>query len=190
MTASAANDECPPNLGKYMTPLIKQTLKLLEKTQVIPKSGLFDINESMLTSYIEMYGSLTKNIGTGLIKKREIGFARRLAGLNLLKHKFARGGNASTCNEGLVYVIANNAWPEHLKIGMTTDLVKRLASYQVYDPFKKFYVKNYEFSFNRRHTEETILRIFNVHLESGEWIKFSESDKIIQCVRTGYYTLG
>lgn len=173
-----------------MSHLITRTLKLLEDDETIPKSGIFDITESMLTYYIEKYGSLTKNPGTGLIKKHEINFARRLAGLNLLKHKMSRGGSAATCKEGLVYIIANNAWPEHLKIGMTTDLVKRLASYQMYDPFKKFYVKNYEFVFNRRHTEETILKIFNIHLESGEWIKYSESAKIIQCVRTGYYTLG
>lgn len=164
---------------------IKRTLKALIDREIIPATGLFDITETMLHSYVATYGSLCSG-NQKFVKS----YARKLAGLNLLKLKFSRGGLSTTCKEGLVYLIANPAWIDHLKIGMTIDLPSRLSSYQTYDPLKQFYVKGYEFCLNRRHTEETVLTTFGVHLESGEWVRYTDSKKIIQCIRSGVYIMG
>jgi hypothetical protein len=102
-----------------MTPRIKHTVDSMIKSNVIPVEGLFDITEFMLSSYVELYGCIHNG---ELVRKREIEFARKLAGLNLLKLKLARGGSPTTCKEGLVYLITNPAWPDHLKVGMLPQL--------------------------------------------------------------------
>ena len=101
-----------------------------------------------------------------------------------MRLKFSRGSKPKDCREGQVYLIANPAWPEHLKIGMTVDTEDRLASYQTYDPFKAFYIKNYEFVLDRRLAEKKLLEDFGVHLAEGEWVKHSDSLEIIKAIRT------
>lgn len=39
---------------------------------------------------------------------------------------------------GYIYIIRNPAWPEFIKIGITDDLDKRLASYQTSSPFRDY----------------------------------------------------
>lgn len=169
-----------------MNPNVEKTLRRLIANNFIPETGLFDITEDMISLYVATYGGLNSKLNT----KFDPIYARKLAGLNLLKLKFSRGGSSKTCKEGLVYLISNPAWEEHLKIGMTVDLVKRLASYQVYDPLKKYKVLNYEFVLDRKKTEDSMLKSFNIHLESGEWIKYNDSIKIIQCVRSNGWNTG
>lgn len=160
---------------------IKQALDTLMYRKIIPESGLFDITEKMLSEYIKVYGSLDTSPNNK--RKYNKNYARKMAGLWLLKLNLDRGGNTKSSKEGLVYVISNPAWPEHVKIGMTVDLNKRLASYQMYDPLQQYSVKNYEFVLDRRNTEKSILNRFGIHLESGEWIKLDNSTKIIDAIR-------
>ena len=158
----------------------QRTLEILEETGIIPSYSAFDITEEMIAEAIRVYGTLSG----GGNKKFQYGLARKIHGLNLLKLKFSRGSKIRDCKEGMVYLIANPAWPDHLKIGMTIDLESRLSSYQTYDPFKAFYIRNYEFCLDRRDAEQKLLEMFDIHLEEGEWIRHTDSLGVIKILRT------
>lgn len=159
--------------------IIKNTIEFLVKTNIIPTYKVFDITEEMLQKYVEAYGRISGK-GNG---KFIYSYARKLAGLNLLKLKFSRGATYKECKEGQIYLIANPAWPDHLKIGMTVNSEARLASYQTYDPFQKYYIKHYEFVLNRKEAERKLLNDFGIHGEKGEWIRFSDAKKIIKVIQ-------
>jgi len=167
----------PTDVGR--TDRIKRTVDILTRTGWVPTCTAFDITEEMLSAYIEVYG----NLGESNNKKFQRNYARKLAGLELLRLKLSRGAKTNNCKEGMVYLIANPAWPDHLKIGMTVDTASRLSSYQTYDPFKKFYIKHYEFCLNRRKAEQELLDKYNVHSEDGEWVKYSDALEIIKIIR-------
>lgn len=170
-------------MGKLITKTqrVENALSSLIDRNIIPKDGLFDITESMLNEYIRTYGRMSAATN----RKFDRLYARKMAGLWLLKLKLKLERNSDTklSKEGLVYAISNQAWPEHLKIGMTTDLNKRLSSYQVYDPFQSFQVERYEFVLDRKKTERSILKRFGIHLESGEWIRSIETHPILKAIR-------
>ena len=66
---------------------------------IIPSEGLFDITERMLDKYIATYSKFA-NKGNN---KYNGNFARKLAGLNLLKLKlYNRNGTPVTCGEGIL----------------------------------------------------------------------------------------
>lgn len=167
----------PNAIGK--TERIWKTVKILTETGIVPTFTAFDITEDMLDEYIRVYGSL----GTGENKKFQRGYARKLAGLELLRLKFSRGALIKNCKEGMVYLIGNPAWPEHLKIGMTVDITARLDSYQTYDPYKRYYVVHYDFCLDRREAEKKLLEEFKINLVDGEWVKHSDGLQIIEVIR-------
>lgn len=167
----------PNAIGR--TERIWRTVKILTDSGVVPTYTAFDITETMLDEYIRIYGSL----GGGENKKFQKGYARKLAGLELLRLKFSRGALAKNCKEGMVYLIGNPAWPEHYKIGMTVDAAARLDSYQTYDPYKRFHIAHYDFCLDRRAAEKRLLEEFKIHLVEGEWVKHSDGLKIIEVIR-------
>ena len=168
----------PKEVGR--TERIQKTVEILAATNIVPPYTAFDITEDMLQRYVEIYGELGAK-GNG---KFQYGYARKLAGLELLRLKFSRGAAPKDCKEGMVYLIANPAWPDHIKIGMTVDVSARLESYQTYDPFKAFFVRHYDFCLDRRGAEKKILDDFGIHLVDGEWVKYSDALEIIKVVRT------
>ena len=159
-----------------------KTLDILSERNIVPPYTAFDLTEEMIASAIKIYGSLSD----GGNKKFSYNLARKIWGLNLLRLKFSRGAKPRDCKEGAVYVIANPAWPDYLKIGMTVDTESRLSSYQTYDPHKAFYIKTYEFCLDRRDAEKELLETFNFHLQDGEWVKSSDSAEIIRFLRDRY----
>lgn len=106
--------------------------------KLIPSAGIFQISENQLQVYINEYGKLCTKSPVGLKTKSNTAFARKMAGLNLLKENFSRGATYKDMKSGILYMIENEIYPEHYKIGMTVDLDNRLASYQTYDPYKRF----------------------------------------------------
>jgi len=157
----------------------RKTLELLNKRGIVPEFMAFDITEEMLAKAIDIYGEVG---GTGN-GRFNYGLARKIHGLNLLRLKFSRGAKLRDCKEGMVYLIANPCWPAYLKIGMTIDTEARLASYQTYDPFQRFYIKHWEFCLDRRAAEKELLERCDVHLAQGEWIKYKRSAEIINILR-------
>jgi hypothetical protein len=162
-----------------LSPRSRKTIDILVETGVVPTFTTFDITEEMIAKSIETYGSIGPK-GNG---KFNYGLARKIHGLNLLKLKFSRGAKAKDCKEGQIYLIANPAWPDHLKIGMTVDTEIRLASYQTYDPYKRFRIKHYDFVLDRRGAEKKLLDEYGIHSAEGEWIKYSDALEIIRTIR-------
>jgi len=158
----------------------KSTIAILEYEKTIPSEGSFIIDEDLVKEYIVAYKSVCNNKKglSGLSEKR---LARKIAALNLMITLDSRNEKYEC---GFVYVIANPAWPEHLKIGMTTEMNDRLASYQTGDPHRKYYIKHYEFVLNRRETEKSILQKFNINIEKGEWIKEVDSKAVFDYIQT------
>lgn len=75
-------------------------------------------------------------------------------------------------------MISNKSFPEHVKIGMTLDVIERLEQYQTYDPYRQFKIEKYNFVLNRRFKEKQILNHPDLFKEQGEWIKKENSEKI------------
>lgn len=137
----------------------------------IPAIGNFQITENMLFEYMETYKRYFSKKGENTLRKNNHRYARKLAGLTLLKELYKREITFKECNAGIVYVISNIAYPVHYKIGMTLDINSRLNQYQTYDPYRQFKVEHYEFVLNRRLMEKKILNSFSIEIENGEWVK-------------------
>lgn len=152
----------------------KLIVSFLLKNNAIP-SGKFEIEETHLQEYCKAYAYLNgKKEVSSLKKKNNYTLARKLAAINLLLHQEENYGvKRKDLKGGFVYLLENESYPEHYKIGMTVDVTSRLASYQTADPYRRFRIKNYQYVHNRRHTEEILLNSFSVELEneSGEWVK-------------------
>ena len=159
----------------------KRVIEILTERKIVPTIRIFDITERMLEEAVRIYGEM---FGTGN-GRFNYGYARRLWGLNLLRLKFSRGAKPSECRGGMVYLIANPAWPKYLKIGMSVDTEKRLASYQTYDPLKRYYIKHYEFVLDRREAEKRLLDEFQINLVDGEWVEYANGLTIINVCRNG-----
>jgi len=156
-----------------MNTLSISTFNYLIKHGIVPKEGNYDITEDMLSAFISVYSKLgTKSSNHS--KK----FARKLAGLSCLKHKLALGYKFSEIKEGIVYFIENPAWPGLIKVGITVDLDKRLATYQTYSPYRDYRVMHYNFVLDRRSTEKRILSSSLIDPQEGEWVQVSEVSKL------------
>lgn len=81
-----------------------------------------------------------------------------MAGRNLIRYLVEkRNAKFKDIDAGMVYMISNKSFPEHVKIGMTLDVIERLEQYQTYDPYRQFKIEKYNFVLNRRFKEKQIL---------------------------------
>jgi hypothetical protein len=149
--------------------MIKQVINSLISKGIIPTSGPFDITEDILLQYVLVYKQETG--GTGIGKAGNIRYARRLAGLNLLKENLSRGAKASDIKAGHIYLISNPAFIEHYKIGVSFDCHTRLKQYQTYSPYRDFVLEKYDFVLDKFKIEKVLLAHPLLIKESGEWIK-------------------
>lgn len=149
--------------------MIKATINYLKEHDKIPNTGFFEITHNLVQDYILAYAILSERT-TGIGKKSNIKFARRLAGLNLLKENLNRGASAKDIAAGHVYLISNPAFPMHYKIGMSIDCHKRLSNYQTYSPYRDFVLEKYDFVYDRVKTEKLLLNHPLLTKESGEWV--------------------
>lgn len=154
-------------------------IKMIQEN-IIPYNGLFQITELHLLNYIKLYSNTFSKGGTGLNKISNFRFARKLAGLTLLKVNFERNVKFNQLKSGLVYMIENPQFPDHYKLGMTIELNSRLESYQTYDPYRKFKVTKYDFVLDRSLTEKKLLNHPNILRECGEWVKKENAIKIFE----------
>ncbi len=169
---------------KLLTENENRILAIMLHEKTIP-SKVYDINEEHLIAFMHTYVH-GFNRNSYKLDTSEYRYARKLAGLSLMKHNVLLGASVNEIKAGIVYVIENEIFHEHYKIGMTVDLDARLNSYQTYDPLKRFKVKHYEFVLNRRHTEERILKSYHLDLESGEWVKQKNCINVFRNITSGY----
>lgn len=148
--------------------MIKTVINALIKAGKIPAEGAFQVTESLMLDYVFAYKTISKGVDVG--SNSNVKFARRLAGLNLLKENIDRGVKSSDIKAGHVYLISNPAWPNHYKIGVSYDCHKRLQQYQTYSPFRDFHIEKYDFVLDKLNTERLLLNHPLVVREQGEWV--------------------
>lgn len=159
-------DKCLYMLNEVETKIVHSLLL----KNILPHKGIFQIKENHLVNFVSEYDLYFGKKGKGL-RKKEYKFARKLAGLTLLKVNYNRGAKFKDMKSGIVYLIENPAFPEHYKLGMTIELNNRLNSYQTYDPYRSFKVTKYQFVLDRFKMESDILNSVDINKEQGEWIK-------------------
>lgn len=147
---------------------------------IIPSMDIFQITEFHLQTYISLYGKLFGKQNGGIKSKTNSRYARKLAGLTLLKLNFSRDAKFNDMKSGLVYIIENEVYPEHYKMGMTIELNSRLSSYQTYDPLQRFKIVKYDFVLDRVLTEKKLLNHPEVFRETGEWVKKGKALEIFE----------
>lgn len=156
---------------------VSEVIKRLILHNKIPSSNKFEITEPLLRDYVIYYSELfTTSFGT--TTKSNTKFARRLAGLNLLKENISRNVKATDILAGQVYLISNPAFKQHYKIGATYDTVKRLAQYQTYSPYRDFKIEKYDFVIDKFKAEKFLLNHPLLNKENGEWV-YKENAKSI-----------
>ena len=155
-----------------------KVLDSLHKSGKIPDTT-YTITEEILSDYVQTYGELF-TAGNGRMRSSDKRLARKLAGRTLIKHNVYLGAKLTEIPAGVVYLIENPAFPDHCKIGMTTDLAKRLSQFQTYDPYRAYSVTHYEFTLDRRQAEKLLLEKFSVSDESGEWVPIHFKDEFIR----------
>jgi len=76
-------------------------------------------------------------------------------------------------NEGEVYIIVNDAWPEWVKVGKAVISQDRLKGYQTSSPFRDYRIIATLSTDNRHEKEREMHKIFNHFAEErkGEWFK-------------------
>lgn len=159
-----------------------KVLDKLYKTNFINNLG-YDITETLLKEYVKVYGDIFSK-GNRKLDVSNYRFARKVAGLTLIKHNLFLGNNINDIKSGLVYIIENESFPDHFKLGMTVDLNKRLASFQTYDPYRRFKISNYDFHIDRRKTEYILLNDYSIKDENGEWIDKKYKQEIMDRLLT------
>ncbi len=147
---------------------------------LIPSDKIFQITETHLSFFIKTYGEMFGKSTSGTKTKTNTRFARKLAGLTLLKVNFERKASYNDIKAGLVYIIENEIYPDHYKLGMTIELESRLNTYQTYDPFRRFKIVKYDFVLDRFLTEKKLLGHPNIIREQGEWIKKQSAIEIFE----------
>jgi hypothetical protein len=144
----------------------------------IPASGPFEVTQSLLDMYYEIF-TINYPVMANKHRKKEVRYYKKLTGLSLLKMSLSRTETQEREEKinlkpklkcGILYLISNPVYPGMYKVGITQDLNKRLATYQTYDPFRRFKVEHYRFVDDMRIEEKTILSKYQINISTGEWI--------------------
>ncbi len=150
----------------------------------IPSTGAIHITEQNMLEFMVLYSKHLSTNGENKLNNSNFRYARKLAGVSLLKENHNRGIAPSDIDAGIVYLIENPAFPGVYKVGMTIDLVSRLNQYQTYDPKRQFAVAHYEFVLNRRRAESWLIQQLKVDFAKGEWVsKKNASDALKLAVK-------
>src|ERR1700722_2477002 len=153
-------------------------MQIITDRRIIPE-GTFDVTSGMIDKFYEMYSENFPQ-KSGRMTNSNIKFAKKLAGLSLMKLNIARSAEKFDKYEkikidkpkcGIIYLVSNPAFPDMFKIGITQDLEKRLAQYQTGDPFRRYKVEHYKFVEDIRKEEERYLQQMSTDLAKGEWVK-------------------
>lgn len=151
--------------------IINKTINILCEEGKITKLP-FIVTYDLRMAYATTYAKITNGNFNELTSSNKK-YALKLAGLNLLKY----GGLATS---GFVYCISNPSFPGYVKIGITKDVKKRLASYQTYDPHRAYKLDTYRFVSNKKEVEKYLLSEYGINTDKGEWV----SDlSVLDCVK-------
>ncbi len=144
--------------------------QLIEEN-ILPELGTFTVTEQLINRYIYLYSVFKGNGSLGSMSNKR--YAAKLAGISFLKLNEQRLKNSNgfkKTDSGIVYLISNPAFPGYLKVGITNNLLKRLSSYQTYDPLRRYKIEHYKVVPNSREYEKYLLKHQNINLAKGEWV--------------------
>lgn len=161
-----------------MTTKEEQILNTMITRNIIPNVGIFDVSSEMIDAFYNIHRELFPPKSSKQPSPSDLRYNRKLAGLSLMKLNLNRKvvKNISSKNAvekpkcGIIYLISNPAFPGCYKIGLTQNLDRRLASYQTYDPYKRYKVECYKFVSDIRKEEKRILLKYKVDIINGEWV--------------------
>lgn len=140
----------------------------LQKRQIITKTIGFDITSDLIVEcskvYLELSNTKAKKVSLG-----DLRYNVKLLCLSLIKFKQE---NKLPIEEGFIYFIANKAWPNYFKIGMSANPKKRLASYQTYSPFRDYTMLHWSFWFNKKEGEKFVHSLYQDR--DHEWVKLPQ----------------
>lgn len=156
------------------------TIEALISEDLIPSKGNFEVTENLLTQYRIKYRSLLNR--DNWLETSQV-YSRKLAGFSLLQIKRDRGIPLKETKEGFLYFISNPAWPNKVKIGVTGDFNRRLASYQTYDPYRAYKLEGWDFVISKREAEKLLLNKFKLESDKGEWVTHKERDELVSYLR-------
>jgi len=79
-------------------------------------------------------------------------------------------------DEGEVYIVANSAWPDWVKVGKAVNSADRLNGYQTSSPFRDYKVIATLTTDNRHTKEREMHKVFGHFAEErkGEWFKIDK----------------
>lgn len=170
-----------------------KVFEVMMKRGLMPTKGSFQVTEEMLEHSYNIYREVHGFDPTKRMSNAEVKFSKRLAGLNMMKLSMSRTddipngalkSNKVRC--GFVYMVSNPAFPGIFKVGMTTNLNKRLSTYQTGDPYRSYKVENYRFVEDRKLIEDSLLKEFSLDVVKGEWVKSEKASEIFLKVSQGY----
>lgn len=143
---------------------------------LVPASGKFEVTEDLIYAYFVVYKRLSGGTSAGTTSNAK--YARRLAGLNLLKENLSRGVRSKDIRAGHIYLISNPAYPLHYKVGASFDCHTRLAQYQTYSPYRDYKLEKYDFVLDKFLVEKLILNHPLIDRAHGEWVLVSNAKTI------------
>ena len=75
--------------------------------------------------------------------------------------------------EGLIYIILNEAWPNHVKVGMAKKIDERLSQFQTYSPFRDYIVYHTFRAKDYSKAEKKAHKVMDKRFsrEQGEWFR-------------------
>lgn len=78
-----------------------------------------------------------------------------------------------TTTDGLVYIILNEAWPNHVKVGMAKKIDERLSQFQTYSPFRDYIVYHTFRAKDYSKAEKKAHKVMDKRFsrEQGEWFR-------------------
>lgn len=128
------------------------TINKLEELGYISPDCEFDITDSLLDKFQEVYCTITNTPKS--TKARELRYANKLAAMSFVKYKKSHN---KLNGEGFLYIIENPAWKGLYKIGVSHDPLTRLRSYQTYSPYRDYKLLHYSFFTDTRKVESRLL---------------------------------
>ena len=157
---------------------VTSVINRLIKEGSIPSIGKFEVTEKLMEDYYYTYKLMYGTSSKGPTTSSNTKYARRLAGLNLLRENINRGVKPLDIRAGHIYLISNCAFPLHYKIGISFNAHKRLLTYQTYSPYRDFILEKYDFVVDKFSIEKQLLNHPLLNKEQGEWVKKDNAELV------------
>jgi hypothetical protein len=175
---------------KYKSDKERIVLESLIEDGIITATGQVTVTDNILSAYSDRY-NLIFGKKSASFDKGQIKFFKKMAALTFMRLNESRLESISVIKNarnkhttGFLYLISNPVYPGYYKVGITKNVEGRLASYQTYDPLRRFKVEHYTYCDDIREEERRIIKQFSVDIKNGEWVKSDNALSILRTVKS------